>query len=119
MFLFGLHFGEGSLHNLGRPGIDIGKPAAVCPKSDGSGSMPKPATDGQDVHSGGDELGDLGMLDGVQAPWLKPLARRGALAALIANLRASTASARALRGPSLLNLFGDARSVSDERCATK
>jgi hypothetical protein len=41
------------------------------------------------------------------------------LAALIANLRASTASARALRGPSLLNLFGDARSVSDERCATK
>jgi hypothetical protein len=50
---------------------------------------------------------------------LKPLARSGALAALIANLRASTASARALRGPSLLNLFGDARSVSDERCATK
>ena len=69
MFLFSLHLGEGSFHNLGRPGIGIGKPAAVYPKSDGSGSMPKPATDGQDVHSGGDELGDLGMLDGVQAPW--------------------------------------------------
>ena len=32
MFLFSLHLGEGSFHNLGRPGIGIGKPAAVYPK---------------------------------------------------------------------------------------